>query len=288
MEGQPALHGQDQQERIDCPGQCEDGCKLQEAAGEIAHEPHPADAENAVAEGVAGELAAGRSEGVLGTIDSLGIGDEGGRSKAPGMEVEERVVAEKHRLREATDALPKVPGKGHGASGAGLAGLGRGEIDSEEGRGGDVPNGGVCQIDAGTAERVFGFAAGDGLGEAGEPVGGVGAAGIGAGDDLRVRRGDGDIAATGYGTWTAPEATGFVADGQERGILTGRFKQPFPGAVGRATVYDDDFSSGLVLLEQTWHKQSNVHNFVENGSDNTDGGHGESISTTCGGAAGLR
>jgi len=79
-----------------------------------------------------------------------------------------------------------------------------------------------------------------------EPVGSVGAAGVGAGDECGFGGGDGHVAAARDRAGGVFEAAGFVADcAQARGLCLGvdeglGVEQPLPGSVGRAAVDDDD------------------------------------------------
>jgi hypothetical protein len=59
VESLPALERKDEQERNDGPGQAEQGQGLQDATGGVAEKARGTDAENAVAGGISGELAAG-------------------------------------------------------------------------------------------------------------------------------------------------------------------------------------------------------------------------------------
>ena len=77
-------------------------------------------------------------------------------------------------------------------------------------------SGGLCWVDVRSANANTGELAGENRGrEVGEPVGMVGAAGIGAGDHVGRCCGDPDVAAACDRSWRTLQTATFIADGNQ-------------------------------------------------------------------------
>ena len=153
------------------------------------------------------------------------------------------------------------------------------QANAEERRRGYVPHRATARVQARAAQRVLRLAGNQRRGQIQQPIGRIGAAGVGTGDEVGFCCLDGHIAPARDRPGREFQAAGLVADRHQARILCrGSFK-PLPRAVGRATVHDDHFRRRRSLREEARHHSANVLNFVEFRHHDTDRLHGGSIAS---------
>src|SRR5581483_968243 len=157
------------------------------------------------------------------------------------------------------------------------------KLDGKERRRSHIPNGVLPRVETGTAQRVFSCSGSKRSRQVGEPVGRVGASGIGTGDNRRLRSRDSHIAPARDRTFRELQAAGLVTDGDQARILLPRFEKPLPGAVRRTAVDYDDLRWRGNLGEKAGDDPANVLDLVQfcdhDAHRNAGRPHGSSIAS---------